>query len=77
MSNNQGRITMFAYYPKDGSNPITIDVPSEGEEEDWNNYEEEEYFEEEQTNIEQEAEGNENQAPDNTQRQKEDEKGNN
>ena len=47
MSNNQARIIKFVYFPEDGSNPITVEVPSESEE-----YfeEEEQYFEEEDKN---------------------------
>ena len=62
MSNNQARIIMFAHFPKNNGNPITLIVPRKGEEyfekeeeyfeeeEDNNNEEEEEYYEEEDEN---------------------------
>ena len=53
MSNNQARIVMFAYFPKNNGNPITLIVPRKGEE---NYEEEEEYFEEEEEYFEEEEE---------------------
>ena len=56
MSNNQARIVMFAYFPKNGGNPITLIVPRNGEE---NYEEEEEYFEEEEQYFEEEEQNEE------------------